>query len=187
MSSGGATNSNGFAPVDLRALTRAFPRSGRLQSIHIRPARRVPSLALERGELVADRGLQGDRSMANAGGGKRQVTLIQAEHLVAVAAFLGIDVIDPAILRRNLVVSGFNLNAARALFKDQPVVLRMGNSVVLEVTGPCEPCSRMEVALGVGAYNALRGHGGMTARILQGGWIAPGDEVWCEILQESLF
>lgn len=173
---------------DLRQLSRQFPLAGRVQAIVLRPARGAPALSVERALAVAERGLQGDRSAeraartaAGAGGGKRQVTLLQAEHLPLLAAWTGLAQVAPTWLRRNLVVEGLNLVAARTLFADQPLQLHIGAAVVLQLTGPCDPCSKMEAALGPGGYNALRGHGGMTARVLQGGEIAVGDAVRVQV------
>jgi MOSC domain-containing protein YiiM len=169
--------------ADLRALMRQFPHAGRLEQIFLRPGRRSPVLSVATATALASLGLEGDRSAAGAParpeGSKRQVTLIQAEHLPVIAALMKVGAVDAAALRRNLVVSGLNLLAAKTLFKNQAMVLRIGE-VVLEVTGPCEPCSRMEEILGAGGYNAMRGHGGLTARVLAGGELYAGNAVTCD-------
>lgn len=151
----------------LAPLASAFPRAGRVAWIGIRPARRTPVAVIDRVNAIAGRGLEGDRY---AHAGNREVTLIQAEHLPVVAALLGREDLDPALLRRNIVVSGINLAALKDLR------LRVGEAVV-EITGACHPCSRMEEVLGVGGYNAMRGHGGMNARVVETGALAVGDAV----------
>jgi hypothetical protein len=54
---------------------------------------------------------------------------------------------------------------------------KVAGDAVLEGTGPCAPCSRMEEALGPGGYVAMRGHGGILARVVVAGRIRIGDAV----------
>ena len=108
---------------------------------------------------------------------KREVTLLQAEHLPVVARWCGLQTLDASRLRRNLVISGINLLAMRSPFRGMRLEWQIGDEACIEITGTCDPCSKMERELGTGAYNALRGHGGMTAMILVGGLIRTGDGV----------
>ncbi len=176
-----ATNS------DLRTLIAQFAQNGQLDAIYLRPARGVACVQANSAIAIAGQGLIGDRVLKsqsrNPFGSNRQVTLIQAEHIAVIAAFLN-KPIDAAWLRRNLVVSNINLLAAKALFRDQPMQLCIGE-VVLEITGPCEPCSKMETALGNGAYNAMRGHGGVNAKVLVGGELQLGDSVQCKVANKQ--
>lgn len=151
----------------LAELKSRFPREGRVVFIGVRPARRASVEALERVDVTAT-GLAGDRYAGRDG--KRAVTLVQHEHLRVIEQLAGVETLDPALLRRNLAVAGINLLALR----DRR--FRIGTAL-LEGTGPCAPCSRMEELFGPGGYNALRGHGGITARIIESGRIALGDSV----------
>jgi MOSC domain-containing protein YiiM len=157
---------------ELHRLMARFPRAGEVRWIGLRPARDVPMRAVGSAEAVAGKGLRGDRY--GSGSGKRGITLIQAEHLPAIAALAGHDAVEPALLRRNLVAAGIPLIALKGRR------FRIGEALC-EGTAPCDPCSRMETALGPGGYNAMRGHGGLCARILEGGTIRLGDTItWIE-------
>ncbi|MBY0339366.1 MAG: MOSC domain-containing protein [Acetobacteraceae bacterium] len=151
----------------LASLLDAPMRPGRVAWIGLRPARRAPMVAVAEARLSAGTGLDGDR-YAGGGAGTRQVTLIAAEHLAAIGAFLGREAARPEELRRNVVAAGANLLALKGRR------FRLGDAV-LEMTGECHPCSRMEEVLGPGGYNAVRGQGGITARVLEGGTLRLGD------------
>ncbi|MBX0289128.1 MOSC domain-containing protein [Hymenobacter sp. HSC-4F20] len=161
----------GDSKSTIAQMLNTLPQIGRLEWIGLRPVRRAGVLAVAEATAETDRHLHGDHARPRPGG-KRQVTLIQHEHLAAVAGFLRLPApIDPGRLRRNLAVSGLNLLA----LKNRRV--HIGDEVILEITGECHPCSRMEEELGPGGYNAMRGHGGLTARIIQGGIMRVGDAV----------
>jgi len=152
---------------ELAKLMARFPRQGRVEWIGVRPRHRADPIAVIEVNAVEDAGLEGDHY---GRAGNRQVTLIQAEHLSVVAHMIDKPQVQPQWLRRNIVISGISLHALR----DRR--FRVGEAL-LEGTGTCDPCSRMEEALGPGGYNAMRGHGGITARILEGGLIRIGDIV----------
>ena len=98
----------------LKELMNSFPYTGTLELITVRPERRGEVLELTETEAIEAVGLLGDHRSKRKPNpkNKRQVTLIQAEHLKVVAALLDQDkVIDPKRTRRNLVVSGINLYA----------------------------------------------------------------------------
>ena len=133
----------------------------------MRSKKRAPLAILDR-VTVLENGLEGDHYAGRSG--NRGITLIQQEHIVAVASLLHRSRVDPSELRRNIVVSGINLLA----LKDRE--FKVG-SATLKTTGLCHPCSRMEEVLGAGGYNAVRGHGGINARIISPGIIRLGDKV----------
>lgn len=153
----------------LARLMAAPVRPGRLTWIGTRPARRGAMQVLEEVALEAGQGLVGDRYHTRTNGG-RQASLIQAEDLRAIASYLGRDDVAPIDLRRNLVTAGINLLA----LKDRR--FRIGPAL-LEWSGECHPCTRMEETFGPGGYNAVRGHGGILARVIEGGTIRLGDAV----------
>ena len=156
-----------LTPLD--ELLNTLPQVGCVEWIGVRPTRGAAMDELERVRVEPGTGLEGDRSNGDVRS-KRQITLIQKEHLDAIGSLLHRESVAPAILRRNIVVSGINLLA----LKDK--TFRIGEAL-LEYSGPCHPCSKMERALGPGGYNAMRGHGGITARVLEPGEIRLGDQV----------
>jgi MOSC domain-containing protein YiiM len=124
--------------------------------------------AVEAVEIDEAQGLIGDHYLGRSR--TRQVTLIAREHIAAIASCLGRADVSPLDLRRNIVTQGINLLALKGCW------IQIGEAV-LEPTQDCHPCSRMEAALGPGGYNAMRGHGGLTARVVRGGWVRLGDAI----------
>ncbi|WP_299044211.1 MOSC domain-containing protein [uncultured Tateyamaria sp.] len=150
---------------DLHDMMARWAQPGVVDWIGVRPARAADIQVLDRADIT-ESGIDGDRGRK----GKRAVTLIQAEHLPAIASCLGRDRIDPTLLRRNIMVRGLNLNGLKGR------TVQVG-SAVLQVTTICAPCSLMERLMGHGGYAAMRGHGGWCADVVTPGAVALGDAV----------
>ncbi|MEM9692621.1 MAG: MOSC domain-containing protein [Myxococcota bacterium] len=142
---------------------------GILRWIGLRPTKGAPMVAVPEVEAITDQGLVGDRSSAKVGR-KRQVSIIQAEHLPVVASLCRVDEVMPAQCRRNLVVEGFSVAS-----------LRTARFAIGEVefvgSGYCHPCGKMNRSVAPGGFQAMRGHGGIVARVTAGGVVRVGDPV----------
>jgi MOSC domain-containing protein YiiM len=113
-------------------------------------------------QAVADFGLEGDRH-ARAGS-HRQVLLIEKETLDALG-------LAPGIVRENITTQDAHLMDLAAGQR-----LRLGRDVVLEVTGTCNPCSRMD-EIRDGLSQELADRRGVNARVVAGGPIRLGDAI----------
>lgn len=130
---------------------------------------KLPIREIRAVECVAGRGLRGDRFFDHQSDYKGQVTLFSQEVFDELCRALAAPQTSPAALRRNLLVSGGDLNGLIARqFELQ--------GVLLEGTEECRPCYWMDEALGPGAEAWLRGRGGLRCRILSDGWLrTPAD------------
>lgn len=153
--------------MTLPDLLQHFPRQGKLTWIGLRTGYKKPLISASKAMADTESGLKGDHYHGKSF--KRQVTLIQHEHMAVIESLTGTR-ITPNMLRRNLVIEGINLLALKKL------KFSIGDAVFL-TTGHCHPCSRMEKTLGPGGYNAMRGHGGITAQVIKDGIIRIGDSV----------
>jgi MOSC domain-containing protein YiiM len=164
----------------LQQLLAEVPQQGRVRWIGVRPERHAPMIELDAVEARLEAGLTGDRArpgIRNA----RQVTLLQWEHLAVISSLMGRAADQPLLpqdLRRNIVVSGINL------FSLKGRRFRIGQAI-FETTGWCQPCARLQDNLGPGTFQAVRGHGGITARVIQSGIIRLDDTVNAEPIPPS--
>lgn len=113
-------------------------------------------------ECVAGRGLRGDRFFDHQPDYKGQVTLFSREVFTELCGALGLPDASPAALRRNLLVSGGDLNDLIG----QEFELQ---GVRLAGAEECRPCYWMDEALAPGAEAWLKGRGGLRCRILSDG------------------
>jgi len=123
-------------------LKQHFPNPGKVEWIGVRPHKGSAMREQICVQAITESGLEGDKA-GQRPGGKRQVTLIQAEYIAVIQSLLPELPINYAGLRRNIAISGINLNA----LKD--CVIHVGQARLI-VTGFCHPCGKLEAQLGQG-------------------------------------
>jgi MOSC domain-containing protein YiiM len=134
----------------------------------------VPTTDADRVELVAGKGIVGDRFFGKAAHMDAAVTLIAVEALEAMAAELGAEPFDPLLTRRNVVIRGAQL--APLLGADFGLESR-GEIVRLRAGRPAHPCAWMDRMLAPGAHAAMRGRGGIRCQPLSAGLLHRGPAV----------
>jgi MOSC domain-containing protein YiiM len=129
---------------------------------HEQPAGTAPVISLTEAELVAHHGIRGDRFFGWKENYKGQITFFAEEVFADLCAALEVTDRAAAVLRRNVVTRGVDLNSLIGREFTVQGIRFMG-------TTECSPCYWMDQAFHPGAEAALKGRGGLRARILTDG------------------
>ena len=138
---------------------------GTIVSIYLCTGHRDPMKSVDSAEMKAGYGIEGDRHAVSEGvRTARQVLLMDEETLGKFGLATG-------QVRENITTSGLDLHSIEA---GQQVSL--GDSAVVEITGFCTPCARMD-EIRDGLRVELEEQRGMLATVIESGSIAVGDAV----------
>ena len=122
---------------------------------------RFPMQELSEAEVIKDKGFKG--CIHGRPGSKRQVSLMDSETLDKFG-------LTPGVVKENITTRGINFQSL-----ETGNILRIG-SCVLEITGPCDPCARMD-EIRMGLQEELRGQRGWLCRVQESGIIRSGDRI----------
>jgi MOSC domain-containing protein YiiM len=129
---------------------------------HEKPAGDHPMIEVESVRCLAGRGLDGDRFLDFKPDYKGQVTFLALETYRRLCTQFGVENKSPAVFRRNIITEGLDLNALIGTEFELQGVRFLG-------TQESTPCHWMNEAFAPGAEEAMRGHGGLRAKILTDG------------------
>jgi MOSC domain-containing protein YiiM len=134
----------------------------------------VPTTDAMQAELVAGKGIVGDRFFGKAAHMDAAVTLFAVEALEAIASELEAGPLDPLLTRRNVILRGVEL----APLLGHEFTLESGEDTVrLKAGRPAHPCAWMDEMLAPGAHKAMRGRGGVRCQVIAGGVLNRGPAV----------
>lgn len=131
---------------------------------HGQPAGTAPIEEVTSIECVAGKGISGDRFFDHKHNYKGQITFFSWEVYRELCDRFGVDDKSPSVFRRNVIVEGVDLASLIGREFDLQGVRFSGIE-------ECHPCFWMNRAFHEGAEQAMRGHGGLRARILTSGTI----------------
>ena len=134
---------------------------------HAKPPGEHPSLDVREVRLLAGRGIEGDRYLDFKDDYKGQVTFFEHEVYEKICEKFGVRDKSPDIFRRNIITEDVDLNALIGTEFDVQGVRFLG-------TQECAPCHWMNTVFAEGAEAALKGHGGLRAKILNDGVLRVG-------------
>ena len=127
-----------------------------------------PLLEVERIECIAGHGIRGDRYYDYSENYQGQITFFSGEVFESLARNFGLTSTSPGVLRRNVIVSGVDLNK----LIDEEFVIQ---GVRFRGTGHCKPCYWLDQAFAAGTERFLEKNGGLRAQILTDGALAVGE------------
>ena len=132
---------------------------------------REPMKEIAQANFITGQGMQGDRHLRSDGlRAKRQVLIMDVETLNHFG-------LEPGQVRENVTLEGLDLSTISAGDR-----VSLGDDVVLEITGDCEPCARMD-EIRPGLKEEIDGKRGVLAFVEKGGVVSVGSEVGVNILQ----
>ncbi len=127
-----------------------------------KPPGESPALDVPEARCITGRGIEGDRYLDFKDDYKGQVTFFEQEVYERICAQFGIRHKGPEIFRRNIITEGVDLNALIGKEFEVQGVRFLG-------TQESAPCHWMNHVFAEGAEEALKGHGGLRAKILTDG------------------
>lgn len=134
----------------------------------------VPTTDAARVELVAGKGIVGDRFYGKAAHMDAAVTLFAVEALESIASDLHVGPLDPLLTRRNIVLRGAHL---APLIGEEFFLESQDALVRLRGGRPAHPCAWMDKVLAPGAHAAMRGRGGLRCQPLSNGILHRGPAI----------
>ncbi len=129
---------------------------------HGQPAGTTPMREVDAVECLAGRGIRGDRFFDYKEDYKGQITFFDYRVYEELCERFQVHDKQPDVFRRNVILEDTDLNALIGKEFELQGIRFLG-------TQECRPCYWMDQAFGPGAEEALKGHGGLRAKILSNG------------------